>query len=139
MDADRGHAGRLHIRSPMAMLPRAMPEPWENEGDVVVERKRRVRTRRPPMYRVLMHNDDYTTQQFVVEVLRSIFGRSPEDAVRIMMHVHRRGVGVAGVYPRDIAETKIHQTESLARARQYPLRLSMEPIEDEGGGEGGAD
>ena len=116
-----------------------MAASWESEGDVVVERERRTRVRKPRMYRVLMHNDDYTTQQFVVEVLRRIFGRTPEEAVRIMLHVHHRGVGVAGVYPRDIAETKIHQTESLARARQFTLRLSMEPIEDEGGDEGGHD
>ncbi len=121
----------------MVRLTLEMPNPWESEGDVVVERQRASRTRPPRMYRVLMHNDDYTTQEFVVEVLRGIFGRSPEEAVRIMMHVHRRGVGVAGVYPREIAETKIRQTESLARARQFPLRLSMEPAEDEGGNEGG--
>ncbi len=74
-----------------------------------------------------MHNDDYTTKEFVVMVLRSIFRKSESDAVRIMEHVHNTGIGVAGVYTYEVAETKIAKTMQLAQAYEYPLQLSMEP------------
>ena len=109
-----------------------------SDGELVLERKPRTRSRhrRPPLYRVLMHNDDYTTQQFVVEVLQSIFHKPRPEAVRIMLHVHHHGIGVAGVYTREVAETKVVQTERLARAHGYPLRLSLEPVrQDDAEGE----
>lgn len=82
--------------------------------------------RRPPLYKVLLHNDDYTTMDFVVMVLEIIFHHDQAGAHRIMMNVHREGVGVAGVYPRDVAETKIAMVHGLARKHEYPLKCSLE-------------
>jgi ATP-dependent Clp protease adaptor protein ClpS len=83
-------------------------------------------TKRPPSYKVLLHNDDYTTMEFVVEVLETIFGKSPAEAYRIMMSVHRNGIGVCGVYTHEIAETKVSLVHDRARERGFPLRASME-------------
>lgn len=81
---------------------------------------------KPPLYKVLLHNDDYTTMDFVVYVLMNVFHRSENDAINIMLAVHQQGVGVAGVYTREIAETKINQVHNLARAQEYPLLCTME-------------
>ncbi|MCA9606014.1 MAG: ATP-dependent Clp protease adaptor ClpS [Myxococcales bacterium] len=108
-----------------------MAEKWDEDDGVVVESRPEERVKRPRMYRVLLHNDDYTTREFVVEVLRGVFHHSEGDAVRIMLHVHYNGLGVAGVFTREIAETKVRTVEQLAREREYPLRLSMEPEEDD--------
>lgn len=81
------------------------------------------------MYRVLMHNDDYTTMDFVVAVLVVIFGKPFDEAERIMLNVHRKGVGICGVYPQEIAETKIAQVHERAQESGFPLRCSMEPAE----------
>ena len=80
----------------------------------------------PPLYRVLLHNDDYTTMQFVVEVLMVVFNKSMEEATHIMLSVHQRGVGICGVYPFEIAETKVNTVETLARENGFPLKCSME-------------
>ena len=94
-------------------------------GDAI---KERVHTQKqdPTLYKVVLLNDDYTTMEFVVFVLMSIFHRSETDAVQIMLHVHKNGIGVAGVYPHDVAETRIAQVETLARQHEFPLRCSME-------------
>ncbi|MGQ0504881.1 MAG: ATP-dependent Clp protease adaptor ClpS [Myxococcaceae bacterium] len=101
----------------------------EPESDVetatVVEKK----VKKPPLYKVLLHNDNYTTQEFVVAVLKEVFHRSDTDSHRIMLQVHHEGVGVAGVYTYDVADTKIRLTEALAQQEEFPLRLSMEPEE----------
>ena len=89
----------------------------------------RTRTKKPPMYKVLLHNDDYTTKEFVVFVLQSVFHRSEVDAIAVMEHVHSHGVGVAGVYTYEVAETKVTKTMSLAKAQQFPLQLSIEPTD----------
>jgi ATP-dependent Clp protease adaptor protein ClpS len=89
--------------------------------------KERARTQKPPLYKVLLHNDDYTTKEFVVMVLQAVFHKSEVDANQIMLHVHENGVGVAGVYPYEVAETKIARTLGLAKRYEYPLQLSMEP------------
>jgi ATP-dependent Clp protease adaptor protein ClpS len=80
----------------------------------------------PPLFKVLLLNDDYTTMDFVVEVLKHVFHKSDGDAQRIMMNVHRNGFGVCGLYPRDIAETKIDMVDSLAREKGFPLKCTME-------------
>jgi ATP-dependent Clp protease adaptor protein ClpS len=97
----------------------------KREGGVVVEE--RTRTKKPPLYKVLLHNDDYTTKEFVVMVLQHVFHRSEAEANRIMLHVHNNGVGVAGIYPYEIAETKVAKTMQLAKRYEYPLQLSLEP------------
>jgi len=96
----------------------------ESEGSVITEKKQQ--TKRPSMYKVLLHNDDYTTMDFVVMVLETIFHKSAEEATLIMLNVHEQGVGVAGVYPRDVAETKAVLVHDLARKNEYPLKCSVE-------------
>ena len=96
-----------------------------NDTDVLIEGETEVRP--PPLFKVMLHNDDYTTMDFVVYVLRSIFRRSEVDAFDIMLQVHHEGVGVAGVYPFEIAEAKAHKAVSLARANEYPLICTVEP------------
>lgn len=92
--------------------------------------ERRVQKTRPPqMYQVVMLNDDYTPMEFVVKVLQKFFGKGQEEATRIMLKVHHEGRGVCGVYPRDIAATRIAQVGQYARARQHPLQCVMEPVE----------
>lgn len=80
----------------------------------------------PPMYRVMLLNDDYTTMEFVVEVLVYVFQKSSEEAMQIMLNVHRSGVGVCGIYPYEIAETKVDTVETLARENGFPLKCIME-------------
>lgn len=99
----------------------------QNDTKVVSATKEQKKLARPGMFKVLMHNDDYTTRDFVVEVLKYVFHHSESKAVAIMLHVHNEGVGVAGVYTRDVAETKIETVHSLARRSDFPLRLTMEP------------
>jgi ATP-dependent Clp protease adaptor protein ClpS len=102
----------------------------ESDVGVVAEPKTRQQLKRPPLYKVLLHNDNYTTREFVVAVLREVFHKTENDAVQIMLHVHYNGIGVAGVYPHEVAETKIQMVEKLAKENQFPLRLSMEPEDD---------
>jgi ATP-dependent Clp protease adaptor protein ClpS len=85
-----------------------------------------VETKEPPRYKVLLHNDDYTTMEFVISILENIFQKSRQDATRIMLNVHNDGVGIAGIYTREICETKIAIVHQLAKKNQYPLRCSME-------------
>lgn len=85
-----------------------------------------VETKEPPRYKVLLHNDDYTTMEFVISILENIFQKSRPDATRIMLNVHNDGVGIAGVYTRELCETKIAIVHELAKKNQYPLRCSME-------------
>jgi ATP-dependent Clp protease adaptor protein ClpS len=82
---------------------------------------------RPRLWRVLLHNDDYTTQEFVDWVLMTVFNHDPASAHRIMLNVHMHGVGVAGIYPLEIAETKAEKTMALAREADYPLLATVEP------------
>lgn len=88
--------------------------------------KTKPKTKKPSMYKVLLLNDDYTPMEFVVLVLERIFHKSQEDATRIMLHVHQRGVGVCGVYSHDVAETKVTQVVDFARRHQHPLQCTME-------------
>lgn len=80
------------------------------------------------MYRVLLHNDDYTTMEFVVEILQGVFNKPPAEAMRIMLLVHKKGKGVCGVFTAEVAETKVELVHQLARANGYPLQCSMEKV-----------
>ena len=106
----------------------AEPSRPEDGATVTVPKTRtEVRTKQPALYRVLLHNDDYTTQEFVDWVLVHVFNHDPESAHRIMLHVHVRGVGVAGIYPWEIAETKAAKATARARENEYPLLVTIEP------------
>ncbi|MFN3594329.1 MAG: ATP-dependent Clp protease adapter ClpS [Thiobacillaceae bacterium] len=100
-----------------------MPVKHQDEQAVISQR---ACTAQPPLYKVLLLNDDYTPMEFVVYVLQRFFGMDRERATVIMLKVHNEGVGVAGVYPRDIAETKVHQVIEFARSHQHPLQCVME-------------
>ena len=93
-------------------------------GDILTESKTKLE--KPKLYKVLLHNDDFTTMEFVVFVLEYVFQRSEAEAVAIMLNVHNTGVGVAGIYPQDIAYMKSHKTMNLAKAREYPLLCTLE-------------
>lgn len=101
----------------------------EEDTDTVVVKDTRTRKRlgRPRLWKVLLHNDDFTTMEFVVAVLKSIFHKSESDATALMLHIHRHGVGVAGIYTREIAETKVQETMQAAEEAEYPLLCTMEP------------
>lgn len=102
-----------------------MSQAERKTGDAVLE-KTRPKTAEPPLYRVLLHNDDYTTMEFVVEVLEAVFHKSPAEAHRVMMQVHREGVGMCGLYPYEVAETSVSIVHDRARAQGFPLRASLE-------------
>lgn len=84
-------------------------------------------TEEPPLYRVLLHNDDYTPREFVVQILETLFNKSHEEATSLMWHVHRNGVGTCGLYPLEFAETKVMQATAAARENGFPLKLTIEP------------
>ena len=86
----------------------------------------RTKTKKPSMYKVLMLNDDYTPMEFVVHVLERFFSKNREEATQIMLHVHRRGVGICGVFTYEVAETKVTQVTEFARRNQHPLRCTLE-------------
>ncbi|HET9703840.1 MAG TPA: ATP-dependent Clp protease adaptor ClpS [Vicinamibacterales bacterium] len=94
---------------------------------VAPEPEIRDRVEHPRMWKVLLHNDDYTTQEFVVWVLETVFNMPHADAYAVMMHVHKSGVGVAGLFTRDVAETKVKATQRLAEQHEYPLLVTIEP------------
>ena len=94
--------------------------------DVITRTRTEKKLKRPPLYKVLLHNDDYTTMEFVVWILQTVFRHDETTATEIMLHVHRRGLGVAGVYSHEIAETRVRQVEALAREHEFPLRCSIE-------------
>lgn len=98
-----------------------------DDGGVVTRTNTERKTKPPPMYRVLLHNDDYTTMEFVVQVLQEVFHHPVAVATRIMLSIHHRGVGVAGVFPHEIAETKATKVMELAREAEYPLLCTVEP------------
>ena len=100
----------------------------EGEGgpNTGVITKPEVKTKKPSLYKVLLLNDDYTPMEFVVYVLEHFFHKSREDATRVMLHVHQRGIGVCGVYTYEVAETKVSQVVDFARQNQHPLQCTME-------------
>ncbi|MBF6616046.1 ATP-dependent Clp protease adapter ClpS [Pollutimonas thiosulfatoxidans] len=101
----------------------------DNQRDTVLDRQP-AKLAPPPMYQVILLNDDYTPMEFVVVVLQRIFGKSEDEAARIMLKVHHEGRAVCGVYPRDIAATRVEMVRQMAQARQHPLQCLMEPAPD---------
>jgi ATP-dependent Clp protease adaptor protein ClpS len=110
-------------------MSRSGPKKGEEGGDsgVVTETRSKPKLDKPKMFKVIFHNDDYTTMEFVVMVLRSVFQKSDSDAQAIMLAVHLRGAGVAGVYTYEVAEAKTEKAVALAREAQFPLLVTMEP------------
>lgn len=98
----------------------------DGENEIGLATKTRIRTKKPSQYRVLLLNDDYTPMEFVVFILERFFNRSTEEATRIMLHVHQKGVGICGIYTFEVAETKVAQVLDLAKRHQHPLQCVME-------------
>lgn len=96
--------------------------------DSHVSTSEKTKNKPPKLFIVLLHNDNYTTMEFVVEVLRMVFKKSEEESTRIMLNVHKKGIGKVDAYPYDIAISKVNQVHSLAKERQFPLKCSCEPI-----------
>lgn len=101
------------------------PEPIHNDGLALETAKPKLK--KPPFYRVLLLNDDYTTMEFVVMVLRTVFHMPEERAAQVMLHVHQKGAGICGIFTREVAESKVEQVIVLAQQNQHPLQCTMEP------------
>ncbi len=99
---------------------------FENEGGTQTVTRDKTRLKRPKLFKVLLINDDYTTMDFVVSVLETIFKKSPAEATQIMLQVHEKGSGVCGIFPRQIAEAKVEAVRRKARAAGYPLQCHLE-------------
>ena len=97
---------------------------YDNDEEVLTETKKKLE--KPPLYKVLLHNDDFTTMEFVVYVLNSVFKRSPAEAVMIMLKVHNEGVGVAGVYSYEVANMKANKAMNMAKAQEFPFLCTVE-------------
>ena len=117
---------------PLSQLPRVRAEDEDGgkdgggQGQVGVATKTRAKPKKPSQYKVLMLNDDYTPMEFVVLVLKRFFGMDLEQATRVMLHVHQRGVGVCGIFTYEVAETKVNQVMDFARQNQHPLQCTLE-------------
>ena len=98
----------------------------DDEGKTDLITKTRPKTKKPSLYKVLLLNDDYTPMEFVVHVLERFFNKGHEEAHRIMLHVHQKGVGICGVYTYEVAETKVAQVMDFSRQYQHPLQCTME-------------
>lgn len=104
----------------------------EFEHGVVEKTESEAKLERPSLYRVLLHNDDFTTMEFVVFILQTVFNHRESDAVRIMLNVHREGMGLAGVYTYEVAEMKVDKVTSIAQANEFPLLCTMEEDDHQG-------
>jgi ATP-dependent Clp protease adaptor protein ClpS len=97
-----------------------------DETDGAVKERVEIKNQEPKLFNVILLNDDYTTMEFVMQILETLFQKSPAEAYRIMMHVHRNGRGLAGVYPWEVAETKVEKVAELSREAGFPLRATIE-------------
>ena len=125
-DHDRRDTGHDTGRDPARGVGRDSGRDPGNNPSIGVVMKTRPKTKKPAMYKVLMLNDDYTPMEFVVHVLERFFQKTREEATRIMLHVHRRGVGVCGAFTYEVAESKVTQVMDLARQNQHPLQCTIE-------------
>jgi ATP-dependent Clp protease adaptor protein ClpS len=126
LDAEVGLAVASAQPSEAAKDPQKGGEGGNPGSGTAVITRTKTQTRRPSMYRVLLLNDDYTPMEFVVAVLKKYFNKGPEEATRIMLHVHQHGVGECGVFTYEVAETKVTQVMDYARKHQHPLQCIME-------------
>jgi ATP-dependent Clp protease adaptor protein ClpS len=106
-----------------------MPDWEEDDGseldnELATEQKQQLK--KPPLFKVLLHNDDYTTMEFVVYILQSVFHKAEPEAVKIMLDVHQQGIGVAGIYTYEIAEAKVNKVSQMAQANEFPLLCTIE-------------
>ena len=130
--SDFDPASSAALPLPHAAPVRAEDEDGGKDGDagggsqVGVATKTRAKAKKPSQYKVLMLNDDYTPMEFVVLVLKRFFGMDLEQATRVMLHVHQRGVGVCGIFTYEVAETKVNQVMDFARQNQHPLQCTLE-------------
>lgn len=104
-----------------------MPDKFPQPGDQALIEEAKPRLQKPRMYKVILLNDDYTPMEFVVVILKRFFYKNREQATQIMLHVHTRGIGVCGVYTRDIAETKVKEVLNFANEKKHPLQCTLEP------------
>jgi len=112
---------------PATMTGEDRDDPGDGTGPSVgIATRTRTRTKKPSLYKVLMLNDDYTPMEFVVHVLQQFFRMDMEQATRVMLHVHQRGVGVCGIFSYEVAETKVNQVMDFARQNQHPLQCTLE-------------
>lgn len=102
-------------------------EEFSKNNDIWADDETTTSIKKPRLFKVILLNDDYTTMDFVVYILETIFNKDKLEATSIMLNVHKRGKGIAGIYPRDIAETKIKEVHQIARDNNYPLMCTMEP------------
>lgn len=107
-------------------MPRGKPR---EQGDTAVVTEKKPKTQKPKLWKVILHNDDFTTMEFVIHVLEVVFNKPPLEATDLMLQVHHRGMCVAGVYTYEIAETKVTTVEQMARAAEFPFLCTMEPEE----------
>ena len=98
----------------------------ETDEQIITQKKEKIK--KPSMFKVLLHNDDYTSMEFVIKILRTVFNKSADDAVIIMLKIHREEIGICGVYTYEIAETKVKTVHSLAMERSFPLKCTMEAV-----------
>ncbi len=113
------------LRAPFRMADKKDSDS-DTDGAVGIATKTKARPKKPSQYKVLMLNDDYTPMEFVVMVLKRFFQMDLEQATRVMLHVHQRGVGVCGIFPYEVAETKVNQVMDFARENQHPLQCTLE-------------
>ena len=100
----------------------------ENDPRIVPEKNEEAAIKEPAKYKVLLHNDDYTTMEFVVQVLMDVFKKSEAEATQIMINVHKNGIGVCGIFTAEVAETKVAMVSQMARKHGYPLKCTMEEV-----------
>jgi len=127
---DQAHARRRYLARPLLnyfrMSNSDSHKAHNHDGGTETVSRTKIRLKHPKQFKVFLLNDDYTTMEFVVFVLESIFKKTPAEAMQIMLHVHRRGQGVAGVFSKEIAEAKISMVHARAKEEGFPLRCSME-------------
>ena len=112
----------------MSVVPPQMSDEFDQDSEQGVALETRPKTKRPPLYKVLILNDDYTPMEFVVDVIQKVFKKSHDEATKIMLQIHTEGIGICGVFPLEIAETKMNQVLNLSKESQHPLQCIIEKI-----------